>query len=146
MAVDLRGRERAVSEQLLDDAQVGAALEQVGGEGVAEAVRVTDEAAQCARVEAAAAGGEEESVLGAAGELRPGIVQVAAGPGGRLLAEWNDSLLAAFSAHVHGLALEVDVGQVEPDRLGAAQPGRVDELEQGAVAELERAVAFASPE
>ena len=38
VAVDLRRRERAVAKQLLDDAQVGAALEQVCGERVTEAM------------------------------------------------------------------------------------------------------------
>ena len=37
--VDLRRREAGVAEQLLDDAQVRAALEQVRGERVAERVR-----------------------------------------------------------------------------------------------------------
>ena len=36
VGVDLGGREVGVAEHLLDAAQVGAALEQVGGEGVAE--------------------------------------------------------------------------------------------------------------
>ena len=40
VAVDLRRRERAVPEQLLDHAQVGAALEEVRGERVTQAVRV----------------------------------------------------------------------------------------------------------
>jgi hypothetical protein len=40
VAVDLGSRERAVSEQLLDHSEVGAAFEQVGGEGVAQAMGV----------------------------------------------------------------------------------------------------------
>jgi hypothetical protein len=39
VGVDLRGRDVGVAEQGLDGAQVGAALEQVGGEAVAELVR-----------------------------------------------------------------------------------------------------------
>ena len=39
------------------------------------------------------------------------------------------------------LLLEVDVGEVETDRLGAAEAGGVDELDQGAVPERERALA-----
>jgi hypothetical protein len=62
VAVHLSRRERAVPEQLLDHAQVGAALEQVGGEGAAQTVRVADEAAQRAGVEASAAHGEEEGI------------------------------------------------------------------------------------
>src|SRR3990167_8359574 len=36
----LRGRERAVAEQLLDGAQIGAFAQEVRGEGVAQGVRV----------------------------------------------------------------------------------------------------------
>ena len=60
----------SVAEQLLDRAQVGAALEQVGRERVPEPVRVRDEPAQRRGVEPPAAGREEERVLGAARELR----------------------------------------------------------------------------
>ena len=38
-SVDLRGGHRGVSEQLLHDADVGAAVEQVGGEGVPQGMR-----------------------------------------------------------------------------------------------------------
>jgi len=84
---------------------------------------MADEAAQGTGVEPPATRREEEGVLGAARQLGPGVVQVASRPGGRLLAQRNDSLLAALTEHVHGLVLEIDVGQVEPDRLGAAQTG-----------------------
>jgi hypothetical protein len=39
MSVDLGGRERSVPQQLLDGAQVGAALEQVRGCGVPQSMR-----------------------------------------------------------------------------------------------------------
>ncbi len=39
LGVLLRGREGGVAEEFLDGAQVGAAIEQVGGEGVAQGVR-----------------------------------------------------------------------------------------------------------
>ena len=74
VAVDLGGRERAVTEQLLHDSEIGATFEQVRGEGVAQAVRVADETAQRARVEAASACREKESILGAAGELGAAFV------------------------------------------------------------------------
>jgi hypothetical protein len=35
VAVDLRGRERRVAQQLLDHAEIGAAFEKMRGEGVA---------------------------------------------------------------------------------------------------------------
>ena len=60
--IDLGRGEGGVAEQLLDRAQVGAALEQVRGVGVTEPVRVADEAAQRARVQAAPPHREEERV------------------------------------------------------------------------------------
>src|SRR5690349_20772338 len=76
VAVYLGRRERAVAEQLLDRAQVGAALEQVRREGVAQPVRVWQQAAERARVEPAATRREEERVLGSARELRTRVPQV----------------------------------------------------------------------
>ena len=63
VAVDLRRRERRVPEQLLDDAEVGAAFEEVRRERVPEAVGVAEEAAHGARVEPATARGEEDRVV-----------------------------------------------------------------------------------
>ena len=40
VGVDLGGRQALVAEELLDDAQVGASLDEVGGEGVAQSVGV----------------------------------------------------------------------------------------------------------
>ena len=60
----------------------------------------------------------------------------------RLLAERDDALLAALSAHVHDLAVEVDVAEVERDGLGASEPRGVEELEERAVAQGERRVAL----
>ena len=55
----------------------------------------------------------------------------------RLFAERHDALLAALAADAHVLLLEVDVREIEPDRLSAAQTGRVDELDESEVAECE---------
>ena len=119
-----------MAEQLLDRAHVGAALEQVRRERVPEAVRVRDEPPQRRGVQPPPAGREEERVLGAARELRARLVQVARDEVRRLLAERHDAVLRALAAaHVDELLLEVDVAEVESDRLGAAEPGRVDELD-----------------
>ena len=76
-------------------------------------------------------------------ELGPRVAQVAAEPVRRLLAERHDALLAALAAaDVHELLLEVDVAEVEADRLGAAEPGGVDELDERAVPQRDRAVAL----
>src|ERR671930_1943492 len=133
VAVHLGRRERAVPEQLLDRPQVGAALEEVGRERVPQAVRVREEPAQRARVEPASAGGEEERVLGAAGELRPCLAKVDGEPVRSLLAERDDPLLVAFPAHVDELLLEVDVREIQVDGFLRAKSGRVDELEERAV-------------
>src|SRR5579859_316444 len=138
VAVDLRRRERAVAEELLDHPEVGAALEQVGGEGVPETMGVGDEAAQRARIEPAAAGGDEERVLRAGCELGAPVAEVEAEPVCGLLTERDDPLFSALAADVDRLRAEVDVREVEVDRLLAPQAGRVDELGERAVAELER--------
>ena len=54
VAVDLRRRERGVAEELLDGAEIGSALEQVGGKRVPQPVGVANEPADGARVESAA--------------------------------------------------------------------------------------------
>src|SRR5512146_3563834 len=95
VAVHLRRRERAVSEQLLDRAEIRTAVEQVRGERVAQPVRVGDDAAQRARVEASAASRQEEGVVRSRGKRGPGVAEVARQPERRLLAERDDSLLAA---------------------------------------------------
>ena len=69
VAVDLGGRERRVAEELLDHAQVGASLEQVRRERVAQTVRVPEEPAQRARVETPAARRKEEGVRRPASQL-----------------------------------------------------------------------------
>ena len=74
-------------------------------------------------------------------ELRTCVLQVEPNPVRGLLAERDDSLLVALAPDANRLLLEVDVAEIEVDRLAAAQPGRVDELEQRAVAERERLVA-----
>ena len=75
--VHLCRRERAVTEQLLDGAQVGAALEQVRGKRVPEAVRMGSEAAERARVQPSAPRRQEEGVLGSARQAWARIPQIA---------------------------------------------------------------------
>ena len=58
----------------------------------------------------------------------------------RLLAERDDALLAALSADVHHLAVEVDVAEVERDGLGAPEARGVEKLEERAIAQGERRV------
>src|SRR2546423_5174190 len=92
------------------------------------------------RVEPLASRRDEHRVLGAAHELPTGLLQVTREQMAGLLSEGNDSLLAALPAYVQLFTLEVDVGEIEAHRLGAAQAGGVDELYQRSVAQGERTV------
>ncbi len=108
-------------EELLDHAQVGSALEEVRRERVPEAVRVGSDTAQRRGVEPAAARREKERVLGAAGERRASLAEVAGEPVRRLLAERHDAIAAALAVpNVDALLLEVDVPEVETHRFGAS--------------------------
>src|SRR5918993_1565296 len=101
-----------------------------------------EQSAERAGVEPAPADGEEERIVGTLRQLRSRLAQVPGEDGRRLLAERDDALLPALAAHAHVLLLEVEVGQVERDRLGAAEAGRVDELDERAVAKAERPLAL----
>ena len=102
---------------------------------------VAEEAADGARVEAASPDREEDGVVRS--DCEAGLPsEVARDVERGLLAERNDAFLAALSPHVDELAVEVDVPEVERDRLGTSQPGGVEELEERAVPERERRVAF----
>lgn len=127
-----------MAEELLDDSQVGSALEEMRGEGVPEAMRVGQEAAQRRGVERAATGGEEERVDGSPRELRPRLLEVQAQPIRRLLAQGDDALLAALAPHPHQLLLELYVGEREVDDFLSTEPGRISELEERSVPEPKR--------
>src|SRR5215218_5211828 len=111
VAVRLRRRERAVTEELLDHPQVSAALEEVGGECMPQAVGVGEEPADRARVQAPTACREEQGVFRTACELRPRVLEVAAKPVCGLFPERHHTLLAALALDVNGLLLEVDVAK-----------------------------------
>src|SRR5207244_286517 len=127
VGVALRRRQARVSEQLLDRAQVGAAVEQMGGEGVAERVRahpaenpalddpLREELADGARGEPAAlAEIQEERALVAAGETaeqresrhEPGGDRIGAAP-----AEGRDALLLALAAYGDDPLRQIEVGE-----------------------------------
>src|SRR5437879_1491320 len=97
---------------------------------------------QGARIEPPPSNGEKKGLLLVPHELGPRVAQIAREPPRGLLAERHDALLAALAAHANELLLEVDVREIEVDRLAAAEPGRVDELDQRSVSERERAFAL----
>jgi glucose/arabinose dehydrogenase len=125
-----------VAEELLDRPQVGAALEQVRRERMAEAVRMGEESPDGARVEPLAPRGDEEGVLGACCEARADP-EPAAEPVGGFLAERDDTLLAALAEDADGLTVEIHVREVEVDGLPAPQSGRIDQLGERTVPDLE---------
>ncbi len=128
--VALRCAEVGVPEHLLHAPEVGAALEQVRGERVAEEVGMDarrlesclsgqaseNEKRACPR-ERAAAGVEEE--LGAVPAVKVGASQgeVSADRLRGRPAERDEALLPAFSEHADDSLLDVDGAPVQPDRL-----------------------------
>ena len=141
-----------MAEQLLDRPQVGAPVEEVSGEGVAQGVRrgpggAGDEAQALqaalhrARAEPAAARRQEEraSVLRAAARVAQEWAQGQVGVQGEhgLAAQRHHALLATLAvAYAHqGRAVDaaVDVGEIEAAALRHAQAGAVEHLEHGAV-------------
>src|SRR5918994_3472231 len=123
MRVELRRAEVRVPEHLLDAAEVGAALQEVGGERVAEEMRV-----HALRVEPGLGGeslqdqesarARERSSLCVEEQLRPpAAVEVRAAAGEvtahgfhRLPAERDDPLLVALADAANEPVLEVDAG------------------------------------
>src|SRR2546430_17654470 len=93
VAVHLGRREGAVAEELLDRAQIGAALEQMRGERVAQAMRMRDETAQGRGVETPASDGDEECIFRASHQLRSCRMQVLRQQRCRLLAQRYDPVL-----------------------------------------------------
>src|SRR3954447_25691553 len=149
--VDLRRRNVRVAEHLLQRAQVAAAGEQVGREGVAQRVRAhppleaggarvaLDDLVEALARQAAAAAVEDETRLVAQPDER-GTAAVEVGARGEdgLAADRHEALLAALAAGAQDPGLEVDVADLERDRLRRAQPARVHELEQRPVAQGRR--------
>jgi hypothetical protein len=135
-----------VAQHLLHGAEVGASLEQVRREGVAQEVRV-----DAPRLQAGLPGelAEDEERAGPGQrpaarveeELRPvtaievGATQreVAADGLGRRSSERDDPLLPALAEHADDPLVEVDAALLEPDGLGHAQAGAVQELDERAI-------------
>jgi hypothetical protein len=71
--------------------------------------------------------------------MRTGL-QPASEPVRRLLAERDDPFFPTFAEHSNGFAVEVDVREVEVDRLLAPEACRVDQLAERSIPQLERVV------
>ena len=150
--VALGRAEIRVAEHLLHRAEVGAALEKMRRERVAEEVRM-----DTARLEAGAVGEfledeeragagertaarvEEELRPVAAVEMRAAEGEIAAHGLGGGTAERDEALLAALSEHADDALVDGDAALLEPDGLGHAKPGAVQELDERTVAKRSRA-------
>src|SRR5581483_3832794 len=137
-----------MSEHFLNRSEVGASLQQVSGEGVAEEVGVDAarlqprRGGQPAEDEEGARAGERaalriEEELGpvAPVEVRPPPREVAAERFDRLAADRDDALLRALAEAADEPAVEVDRRLVEAERLADAEARAVQELDERAVAE-----------
>ena len=143
VGVELGRRQIGVAEHLLHRAQVAAAGEQVRREGVAQGVRAHPVAepgglgvAQDDLVEAlprqrpAAEVDEQLALVVGSDHLRSARAQIHPDRGDGLAADRYQPLLGALAPRADDAVLEVDVGDLERDRLRRPQPRRVHQLEQ----------------
>ena len=151
VGVQLRRSEIGVPEHLLDGAQVGAPLEEVRGERVAQEGRVDalrlepGLRGQSAQDEENAGAGkwppvrvEEQFLPVSPVEVRTAAREVSAKSIHGLPSDRDDTLFAPLAEAADEPVLEVDGLAVEPDRLADAKSGAVEELAEGAVAEGSR--------
>ena len=153
--VDLRRRHRRVAEQLLDDADVGAAVEQVGREASAAACAARPPRVSPARSAAARSTCQAlcrdsrppRALRNSAGLPGPRARGPAAhGPGRRRRRRGRrptgtSRCLPPLPRSSTAPRVEVEVVDVEPDGLGDPGAGAVQHLEQRAVAQRRAAVA-----
>lgn len=140
--VDLRGREGSVTEQLLDDSEVGAPFEQMGRRGMPEPVRsevgctgnsrqyVVNDGAGLALVESGAAPTEQQRRTGrGCGQGRSTRVnphvQRAIGRG----TERYDALLVTLAEYAQDQPSPIDIVDVEAAELADSDTGRVEQLD-----------------
>lgn len=159
VGVDLGGGDVGVSEEFLDDAEVGAAGEEVGGEGVAEGVGVDV-------AEAGAFGGTFDDLpdddagdgQAGAGEEETGVVRLSANEDGAEIfdvgfegaggggADGDDAFLVAFAHDFDATDVEVEPIEVHVGDFAGAQAGGVHEFEHGDVTEIEIVIRVGSRE
>ena len=135
-----------MAEHLLHAPQVGAALEQMRRERVAEQVGVDAPGLEAGLLgeplqdqeraragQRAALGVQEQLGPVAAVEVGPAAGQVAPQRLDRLAPDRDDPLLAALAEHADHALVEVDAVLLEARRLGDAQAGAVEELDERGV-------------
>ena len=136
-----------MTEQHLYDAQIGAVIEKVGGEGVAQSVRgewfgdpgldgiALDELPEgLARHAVAAAGRKQEVADPAAEDVQPWTACIVAQPVAGVLAERHQTLLAALAEDAHHALGQTDLARGEIDQFADAQTAGIEHFQHGAVA------------
>src|SRR6266446_10587236 len=144
MGIDLRRRDIGVAEHLLDAAQIGAVVEEMAGEGVAQHVRrdapgidagedgeVLEELAAAPPREMAlrTARWKEEARGLALGEELAAPRRIGGEREARRLAERDETLLAALALDGQETVL-AQPRQRQRDELGDAQPGGIEQLDE----------------
>ncbi len=151
MGVDLGRADVGVAEHLLQRTQVTPARQQMGGERVPERVRahaplqagaagvaLDDPVQALARQAASALVDEDVGLVADAHQPRAAVFQVDRQRLHRLGADRHEPLLGALAAGPQHPGLEVDLGQLERDRLARTQAAGVHGLQQRPVAQRRR--------
>ena len=136
-------------EHLLDAAEVGASLEQVCCERVAEQMRVhavrletrggrqlPEDQERSGTGQRSAVRIQEELRSVATIEVRPASPEVAAKRVGRLAPDRDNAFLPALALTADQPLLQIDAAALEPDRLAHAEAGAVEQLDKRTVAQL----------
>src|SRR6478672_12019938 len=121
VGVDLRRREALVPEELLDDAEIGAAFEKMGGERMAQ--RVRRDAERCPAVVQEQGGRRRGGVRRTGREDRPAAEEVRLERRPRRPAEQPDPLLPALPEDPQLAPAEVERPEIGGGQLTDPQAG-----------------------
>ncbi|MNZ78511.1 hypothetical protein D3C78_970880 [compost metagenome] len=140
-------------QQHLHHPQIGAVVEQMGGEGVAQGVggelspdprplgiELDAMPEGLAGHHPGLLGGEDHVRAGAPQQQGAGLPVVTLQPVDRLLPHGHQSLLVALAHHPHQPLAQADMLGGEPHQLGDPQPGGIEQLEHRLVPQLQRIV------
>ena len=145
MRVALGRGQPAVAEQVLDQPEVGAGVEHVGGEGVAERVGRhaarepggpapgLDDPVDAPHREAPAPEVAEERAVGLPVRAQVGVQRLEGG-----VAHGDHPLLRPLATHPDRAPAPIDIRQIQTAELGHPGPRRVEHLEDRPVARLRR--------
>ena len=147
VGVDLCGAEAAVAEQHLHDAQVGAVVDEVGCERMAQGVRrdgrgdaaggsiVADKFPEGLTGYGFAAFVEEKNVVQRVFEqLRAGAMDVTFDGSHGVFADGDEAFFLPFAAYAQDAVLQVEVAEAQADEFADAQAAGVEQFEHGGVA------------